>query len=277
MNYRALIYILQFSGILFLSSCVQQKICPAYQSAFIYDKEHQKRQFSYFVESDLDTLVPKGKVIGTRNTGRPRYKTYIGQDDDPHYLTVSRDNRLLIAPRTFKERLKRLESVPLERIYPVLADSLLMSDEALAVALERGDSLAADSLMAAATGYDWRNENFNIEMINYLMIFDKVLVYPEERAWMEEEAARKKEASKTEKKSFFKRIFPFLDKKKKDEDEVAGEEEAPKEKKGFFSFLKRKDKPPKEKKSKDTTEDDDDPLPPEKPQDDEVDDDEGFG
>ena len=45
---------------LLFSACTQRMICPAYQSAFIYDKNELRKRFSYFQE-DSTPQNPHGQ------------------------------------------------------------------------------------------------------------------------------------------------------------------------------------------------------------------------
>ena len=214
---------------IYLLSCSERTICPAYQSAFIHDKDVLDKHFSYFGE---DTL-PKDM------------------------FTASKNKFLVIDKVSFRTKERSLNTVEMATVYPVLDDSTALKGDAMMLAEQDiVDSLTLDSV--ALYELPWK-EKFNVEQEFYFHYFNDILVYPEERALAEQEKEAKKAANpaneEVEDQGFFKRIFSKLFKKGKsgdnvaelsDEDEtesVADEEEqadsAPKKKKGI---LGKKDK-----------------------------------
>jgi hypothetical protein len=101
---RALVAFLTLS--LFISACTQRLICPAYQSAFIYDKEALRKKFSYFQE-----------------------------DSTPKVYTASKNKYLIAEPVSYRKKIRSMQTVSMKDVNPVLPDSLKEGyDEALAAA-----------------------------------------------------------------------------------------------------------------------------------------------
>lgn len=101
---------------LVLASCANKLICPAYQSSFIHDKETLRKKFSYFVN-----------------------------DSTPKVLTASKGKYLVAVPESYRKRYRKMQTVNMEEIHPVVPDSILNPDELKPAIV---DSLAAplDSL-----------------------------------------------------------------------------------------------------------------------------------
>lgn len=70
-------------------------VCPAYQSAFIYDKEELRKKFSYFQD-----------------------------DSTPKVLTASKSKFLIAEETSYKKKMRSLQTVPLKPVNVVLPDSL---------------------------------------------------------------------------------------------------------------------------------------------------------
>lgn len=251
---RALLVILLICTL--LSACTQRMICPAYQSAFIYDKDQLRKKFSYFQE-----------------------------DSTPKILTASRNKYLIAESQPYKKRIRSMQTVPMTPVYVIVPDSLKPEDQR--ELLEEGEDgvipgaeldLAArsvidstfivdvpkaeeapledsvymisrdkevrflkynmpDSLVyEASTGkyvpqkpsYTVVNITFNVEQDNYMWYLRDYLVLPDVRVARNQQANRDSESAEAKKskkgiKGFFKNIFG---KKKKEEE--APVEEAPK-------------------------------------------------
>lgn len=218
-------------GILFfcaMQACTERMICPAYQSAFIHDEEALRRKFSYFKE-----------------------------DSTPKILTASKDRYNIIEPVSYRKKIRSLQTVPMQDVYPQEDDSLAFDDEILLAEREYGyDSTAVIEEDTIATAADsiymisLKKEDFNIDQELYLWYLRDNLVYPDVRLQLSEEAeaSGKTMEGKKEKKGFFgffKNLF-----KKKDKSDSTGvetsatelQDEQPKKKKGLFGFLKKKKK-----------------------------------
>lgn len=216
-----------------VQACTERVICPAYQSAFIHDKNVLDRRFSYF-----------------------------GQDSMPKVMEASKDKFLIIEPVAYRKKLRSLQTIPMRDVYPQKEDSLGFDDDFYlaerdvydSTAVISVDTLAADSVYMISL----KKEKFNIDQELYLWYLREHLVYPDVRLQRQESTEKKKIELKEEKKKkgffgFFRNLF-----KKKDRSdstifdvettatELEGDEE--KEKKGIFGFLKKKNKkqPPKE-------------------------------
>jgi hypothetical protein len=112
---RAFLVILGFW--ILLSACTQKMVCPAYQSAYIYDKDALRKKFSYFNE-----------------------------DSTPKLASVSKTKYLIAEPTTFRQKTRSLQTVQVKPINPIIPDSLLMSDSAaIAADLDKAARSVIDS------------------------------------------------------------------------------------------------------------------------------------
>jgi hypothetical protein len=273
---RALVVVCVLSA--FLVSCTEKVICPAYQSAYIYDKEALRKKFSYF-ENDS---VPKVRTGG------------------------SRKNRYLIAKNvSYKTKTKSLQTVAMKPVQPVVPDSLkpdglkaemILADSSLRNVNDGTAVLRIDTLAAAKTDstymisldkevhvlkynpiqrkYYVDSIGYNVQQDNYMWYLREILVLPDVRLMKQNEEEAKNASTKEAKKKkgiggFFRNLFKKKDKstaqdstqnlqpvedygyddfegKPRDSTQV-NQPPAPQQKKGFFSFLKRKkkDKPAK--------------------------------
>lgn len=213
-------------------SCAERTICPAYQSAFIHDKDALTKHFSYFKE-----------------------------DSTPKLLTASKNKFGIGERQPYWKKVRSLNTVKMETIYPQLDDSTqLAGDIVLMAEMDVVDSVALDSTAVNEIGW---TEHFNVEQEFYFHYFNDILVYPEERAILVAAEAQKGKINKDqadrngEKQNFFQK-FLSLFKKKQSPDENATEElteegnpdeegvDSPPKKKKKFSFgKKKKDKKPK--------------------------------
>lgn len=273
---RALIVIVVFCA--FLVSCTEKVICPAYQSAYIYDKEALRKKFSYFKE-----------------------------DSTPKVYAANKNRYLIIEQKSYKKKTRSLQTVVMKPVMPVVPDSL--KDGGLGAGLNvdsvqrnvfdstaviRIDTLGTDSVYMISKDKEVRvlkynpmqrkyfvdTIGFNTEQDNYMYYLKDILVLPDVKLMREKEETAKKESAKSKKAKkgffgFFKNIFKKKDKSKLDQDStqnlkaeeedygyddfegkqrdstnvdqaILQEKPAPK-KKGMFSFLK-KDKKDKKKK-----------------------------
>ncbi len=85
---------------LLFSACTQRMICPAYQSAFIYDKNELRKKFSYFEE-----------------------------DSTPKLLVASKTKYLIAEPMSYRRKLRLMQTVEMKPINPVLPDSMTVDDD----------------------------------------------------------------------------------------------------------------------------------------------------
>ncbi|MFN8341806.1 MAG: hypothetical protein U0V64_09085 [Cyclobacteriaceae bacterium] len=162
--------ILMVGLVLMLVACTQRLICPAYQSSFIYDKETLRKKFSYFKE-----------------------------DSTPKVLTASKTKYLIAVPESYRKKYRRLQTIEMKPVYPVIPDSL-KQDSGEFLNAERADN---DSTAAQRRGIDPTDsayaitkakEKFNVDQDNYMWYFRDVLVLPDVRAAMD---ARKKDDTRS--------------------------------------------------------------------------------
>lgn len=258
-----------------LGSCTQRTVCPAFQSAYIYDKEALRKKFSYFQE-----------------------------DSTPKILTASKNKYLIAEPVSYRKKVRSLQTVVMKDINPVVPDSLLMDDEVSLEELERAAESVIDSTFIVdvepatdstqteedsvyvitkdreirlllydkdSIQYHVDERRYNVDQDNYMWYLRDALVLPDVRLAQTQgsgggdeggESAKKKEKKGI--KGFFKNLFK---KKKKaepdstaqpapvvpeeedfdfveeqDSVQTAEPQEQTKQKKGIFSFLKKKDK-----------------------------------
>jgi hypothetical protein len=225
---------------LLLGACTQKMVCPAYQSAYIYDKNELRKKFSYFNE-----------------------------DSTPKILTASKNKYLVADPITYKKKVRQIKTVTARPVKPVVPDSLTMDGEVSKADLDRAarsvidstyiaDTEPADSASATpevyviskdrevrvlkynfpdslkydpVTGryvpetprYFVKNVGFNTEQDNYMWYLREVLVLPDVRLAREqaEEAQKTAAKAKKEKKGiagFFSGLFGKKKKKTAAED-----------------------------------------------------------
>lgn len=202
-----------------LASCTQKVICPAYQSAYIYDKEELRKKFSYF---------------------KP--------DSTPKIYTASKNKYLIADPVPYKKKVRSLNTVPMKPVNPVVPDSLkegandTLGEDISDVERNVNDSTAViriDTLDAQPTAqdsiyviskdrevrvlkYNAYNRKyyvdtvgFNTQQDNYMWYLREVLVLPDARlAQMQGEegggtGGGEGKAKKEKKgfKGFFKNLF----------------------------------------------------------------------
>jgi hypothetical protein len=80
---------------LLLASCTQRMICPAYQSAFIYDKDELRKKFSYFEN-----------------------------DSSPKVYSASKTKFLIAEPTTYRKKVRTMSTVPARKVFVHVPDSI---------------------------------------------------------------------------------------------------------------------------------------------------------
>lgn len=85
---------------LVLGACTQRVICPAYQSAFIYDKEALRKKFSYFQE-----------------------------DSTPKVYTASKNKYLIAEPVSYRKKIRSMQTIEMKPVNVVLPDSMQVGDD----------------------------------------------------------------------------------------------------------------------------------------------------
>jgi hypothetical protein len=101
---------------LMLGSCTQRLICPAYQSAFIYDKDELRKKFSYFQ-----------------------------QDSTPKILTASKNKYLVAEPVTYQRKIRSMQTVQMKPVFVHVPDSLTGADSVSMEDLDRAARSVIDS------------------------------------------------------------------------------------------------------------------------------------
>lgn len=78
-----------------LFSCTERLVCPAYQSAYIYDKDELRKKFSYFLD-----------------------------DSTPKVYTASKNKYLIAEPMSYRTRVRNLQTVKMKPVPVVVPDSI---------------------------------------------------------------------------------------------------------------------------------------------------------
>ena len=248
-----------------LGACTQRMICPAYQSAFIYDKAALRKKFSYFNE-----------------------------DSTPKVLMASKTKYLIAEPVSYQKKIRTMETVEMKPVFPVVPDSLKDDFEVSKAELDSAarsiidstyivdvdqqeDSLSApeDSIYVITKDKEVRYLKYdsdslkysivevrlNVDQDNYMWYLRDVLVLPDVRLSKLQAHAEEAKA-KGEKKGFFGFFKNLFKKKKEKMDSTVVPVKSPDEfdyvdtlatpkpvttkaqpkKKGFFSFLKKNKK-----------------------------------
>ncbi len=215
--------------LLVLGSCTHKLICPAYQSAFIYDKPTQREKFVYYNENATqprEVLASNSKTI----TLPPRDSTWLKSDAMkgpalPHVRRVKKDRYLLLPEKTYKKVLKSLRTVEMKPVYPKKTDSLDIKRELDSAARSITDTLTTQATQQTKIAEDSvytitkTKERYNMDQDIYMWYFRDVLVLPDVRAAMAEEGevrASKKKSEKKAKGGFFKNLFKKKNKKTTD-------------------------------------------------------------
>jgi hypothetical protein len=233
--------IVVFFATYLLISCSERLVCPAYQSAFIYDKDELRKKFSYF-EGDttpkLQYTASKNKYLVAEPVSyRTKIRTMQTVKMKPVYVMVpdslsgkksdsvsmadlDRAARSVI-DSTFIQDVPQKDSVaaPLDSIYVITKDK-----ELRLLKYNSSDSLDYDSIthryIRQKPEYYVRDVRYNLEQNHYMWYLRNSLVLPDVRlAKMQQSEGGKEGSGKSGKKKqglkgFFKNLFK---KKKKDE------------------------------------------------------------
>ncbi len=87
--------ILVFGVCIVLVSCTERLICPAYQSAYIYDKDELRKKFSYFEN-----------------------------DSTPKVYSASKTKYLIAEPVSYRTRIRNMQTVKMKPVPVVVPDSI---------------------------------------------------------------------------------------------------------------------------------------------------------
>jgi hypothetical protein len=206
-----------------LAACnTQRMVCPAYQSSFIYDKEAVRQKFSYF---------------------KP--------DSTPKIYTASKNKYLVAVPESYRKKYRKMQTVEMNPVYPVLPDSLGDQDQFAMAEVDNLDSArlaSVDSVYAITK----TKEKYNLDQDLYMWYFREMLVLPDVRAAMEkkkeepEGAAGGKKAKKGI-SGFFQNLFKKKPKSAVDSTSVAapttGVDAPPQPEKKKGGLFKKKSEP----------------------------------
>jgi len=99
-----------------LGSCTQRQICPAFQSAYIHDKDALRKKFSYFLE-----------------------------DSTPKLLTASKNKYLIAEPTPYRKKVRSLQTVTMKPVPVIVPDSLVNEDSVSMEELDRAARSIIDS------------------------------------------------------------------------------------------------------------------------------------
>lgn len=239
---RALLVVLVYCAL--LVSCTEKVICPAYQSAYIYDKEELRKKFSYFKE-----------------------------DSTPKIYAANKNKYLIGEAVPYRKKNRSLQTIAMKPVMPVVPDSLKedgidaeMNVDSVernvndSTAVLRIDTLGTDSVYMISKDKEVRvlkynpmqrkyyvdTIGFNTEQDNYMWYLRDVLVLPDVRISKEKAEEAKKESTKDQKqkkgiRGFFSRLF----KKKQNKSSLAQDTTeaavtAPKEDYGYDEFEGKK-------------------------------------
>src|SRR5688572_12064886 len=101
---------------LILGSCTQRSICPAFQSAYIHDKDALRKKFSYFLE-----------------------------DSTPKMLTASKNKYLIAEPTSYRKKVRSLQTIAMKPVPVHVPDSILNEDSVSMEDLNRAARSIIDS------------------------------------------------------------------------------------------------------------------------------------
>jgi hypothetical protein len=257
---RALIVCALASGLIFGCS-TQQKICPAYQSAFIHDKPTQKETFVYYNANKnqaREVLASNSKTLNLpANDSTWSNSVVLPGPALPKERRTKKTRYLLLPERTYKKALRSLQTVEMRPIYPKKqTDSVDIKKALDSAARSITDTLSASTSATKEEAKDStyvisiEKEKFNVEQDNYMWYFRNVLVLPDVRIAMEGAPASAKSATK-QKKGFFGFFKNMFKKKPKNPVKPASVEATPsdstavaqpKQKKGLLGMFKKRPK-----------------------------------
>lgn len=261
---RALILCVLFAST--LASCTQRMICPAYQSAFIFDKPTQKEKFVYYNDNpkaSKDFLASNSKTITlpARDSSWDK-STVLPGPALPQPRRVKKDRYLLLPDKTYKQAMRSLMTVEMKQVLPkIKPDSADIQAELDSAARSITDTITAvdagkkkpqaeDSVYAITK----TKEKYNNDQDLYMWYFRDVLVMPDVRAANQNKAKEKKEGEADKKSSKDKKGLSKKNKQssqqKVDSVSDSTSTDKPKEKKSLNPFKKKKSEAPQQEKKK---------------------------
>ncbi|HEY9489025.1 MAG TPA: hypothetical protein VIQ51_11865 [Chryseosolibacter sp.] len=109
-------FLLVIGVFLLVTSCTQRSICPAFQSAYIYDKDALRKKFSYFQE-----------------------------DSTPKVLTASKTRYLVAEPTPYRKKIRSMQTVEMKPVPIHVPDSITSADSVSMHELDRAARSVIDS------------------------------------------------------------------------------------------------------------------------------------
>jgi len=220
-----------------LTGCnTQRMICPAYQSAFIFDKSEEKKAFVVYNDNKnqpQEVLASNSKTLNlpARDSSWDN-SVVIKAPSLPPERRVKKDRYLLLPQKTYRKALKALQTIPMKPVYPKKVDDSLnikkeldsaarsITDTISASAIAKPEEQNGDSVYMISK----EKEKFNVDQDNYMWYFRDILVLPDVKLAMDagkEEEAASSAGDKKEKKSFIEKLKGLFKKKPKAKTEVA--------------------------------------------------------
>ncbi|MBS1558299.1 MAG: hypothetical protein JST69_06180 [Bacteroidetes bacterium] len=225
---RAFIYV--FLSAAALTGCLTQRvICPAYQSAFVFDKTVVKNNFMLYNEDKSkpqEILASNSKTITLPVRDSAWDKSLVVQAPAlPIVRRVKKDRYLLLPAKTYKKALKALQTLPMKPVYPKKEEA---DSNAIKKALDSAARSVTDTLSAKGTKPRENNrgedsvyvislakEKFNVDQDNYMWYFRDILVLPDVRLALKQAEAEGR-IKTAKKEGFFSRLKHLFKKKSKE-------------------------------------------------------------
>lgn len=238
--------------LLTLSSCTQRLVCPAYQSAFIFDKPTAKEKFVYYNESTTaskEILASNGKtiILPPRDSSWSK-STVMPGPSLPKVKRVKMDKYLLLPEKTYKKALKALQTVEMKQILPKKIDSIDIKAALDSAARSITDTLSVNAGKSKPKEVDSvyvitkTKEKYNFDQDAYMWYFRDILVLPDVRAAMQqnkEQAGQNKTKKRSRKKLFGKKEKPINEDGIVPVDDTSNDSTSVKQKKSINPFKKK--------------------------------------
>src|SRR6218665_4011052 len=192
---------------------VEKRVCPTYQSAFLFDKNTRENHFSHYNNSFKDAMTlsaSSGKSIEIPPKDSLWILRSMGLDGPglPFQKKVARGRYLLLPKKSHRKILNSLQTVERKFVYEAY-DSAKMKE------IHRLDSI---SLLDSVYRISVAREKFNVDQDAYLWYFKDQLLLPDAR-W--EKFDKKAEAGRSEaqerkdaRKEKWGKLFGWLKRKK---------------------------------------------------------------
>ncbi|GHN02795.1 hypothetical protein WSM22_42840 [Cytophagales bacterium WSM2-2] len=217
-----------------LTGCTTQRaICPAYQSAFIFDKPTERSTFVHFNENKnqpQEVLASNSKTLNLPARDSSWDKSVVMPGPAlPFERRVKKDRYLLLPKKTYKKALRSLQTVSMKRVYPKKEETV--DSLAIKQALDSAARSVTDTITTTASAkkktkgqeedsvyvISKEKEKFNLDQDAYMWYFRDVLVLPDVKLGIEG-AKADKEAATTKggaKLGFFAKLKNLFKKKPK--------------------------------------------------------------